>query len=236
MIGNALRVDIERFAAGRIRKSPLFKMAEDGLITRACLREYLENIHYLVSCTPPCLERAAERAREQGQVALEAHFRNKLKEETGHDVWAERDIASVADSSTRLQTRPTAGMEAMVAHVRATIEREPLLYLAYILFAEHFTVVIGPEWIRLLEERCGIPSSSLSVVTNHVELDVEHVEHALDEIDDLVGDPAKLSALREVLMTSMDCFEQFCGDLASTHRGAHERVARASSDVRVSAA
>lgn len=235
MIGNALRVEIERFAVDRIRKSGLFRMAEDGRVGRACIRAYLENIHYLISHTPQCLQLAVDRSREKGLPEVARFFERKLAEETGHDVWAERDIASVSDSGAVRVPQVTDAMRDLVSFILATIEREPVLYLSYVLFAEYFTVVIGPEWVRLLDERCGIPRGSMTVIANHIELDVDHVEHALDEIDDLVGDPALLPAMREVLRESMARFEQFCVELADAYEG-HDEQRRAVDSAHVSAA
>ena len=56
----------------------------------------------------------------------------------------------------------------------------------------HHASMIGPRWLALLEERCGVPQSSMTAVGNHVELDREHAEEGFAVIDDLVGDPKML--------------------------------------------
>jgi len=218
MIGDALRIEIETFAK-ECRSHRLFRMAEDGLVNVSCVRDYLTNIHYLISHTPICLRRARDNAAALHREPLARHFAHKLEEEDGHDEWAESDLESLTQTAEMpaVTANVTPGMRALVEFILETIDTDPDLYLAYILFAEHFTVVMGPEWIKLLDERCGIPSSSLSVVANHAELDKEHVEEALGCIDDLVGDPRKLPRLRETLLTSMELFGRFCSDIATLH-------------------
>ncbi len=226
MIANALRVDVELFARVRCRENPLFVMAEQGRVSRACVRSYLKNLHYLISNSVPCLRRAAERAREENDEALALHFEAKLAEEAGHEVWAERDLESVRESSTMLTPEVTYGMRGVLENVHELIERNPALYLSYLLFAEYVTVLIGPAWVALLEERCGIARTSLTIVTKHIELDVDHVEHALDEIDDLVGEPTMLPQMRAALHASMARFERFCTELAEIHEKDNEREHR----------
>lgn len=76
-------------------------------------------------------------------------------------------------------------------------------------------MLLGPDWLDMLERRCGIPRAAMSVVGNHAELDRDHVRAALDEIDELVGAPEKLPALRRVLEQSIDHFERFCEDVVT---------------------
>jgi pyrroloquinoline quinone (PQQ) biosynthesis protein C len=83
------------------------------------------------------------------------------------------------------------------------------------LFAEYLTVLLGPPWLALLEERCGIPQSSMTVIANHAEEDRHHVEEALDEIDALVADPRKLRRMREVLLDSCGHFDRFCEEVTA---------------------
>ena len=221
MIADALRADIEKYAATRFRQNPFFRMTEEGALGRSCVRAYLQNIRYLVANTPVCLQRARQRANERGAIELEQHFIAKDAEENGHDKWAERDLQSIDDSGMLPVEVDTTGvsreMLELVDFIVKMIDRDPTLYLAYILFAEHLTVVMGPEWLALLDVRCGIPMSSMTVIANHVELDREHVEHALNEIDDLVGDPKMLYPMREALHGAMDHYELFLRAIVATN-------------------
>lgn len=217
MIGDALRVEIEKYAAKMRRSNPLFTKAEDGTLTPACMAHYLANVHYLVRHTPIHLERARKRAIDLQDVALAAHFAHKDEEERGHDAWAARDIERVSRTSEIVPRRePTQAMRDYVDFIASVIDEDPALYLSYILFAEYLIVLLGPEWLDLLETRCGIPRSSMTVIANHAELDKDHVEEALDEIDALVGDPTKLPRMREVLRDTIRHFERFCAEVTRT--------------------
>lgn len=216
MIGDALRAEIEVFAKKKCRENLLFRMAEEGNIDAVCVRAYLTNLHYLLRHTPICLVRARKLAIARGDTKLAEFFRHKLVEEAGHFRWAEDDLATLPE-----MVEPAPGvlrsMERHIAAIIETIDENPSLFLAYALFGEYFTVAVGPEWLRLLEERCGIPRSSMTVIDKHIEIDQGHVEEALECIDDLVGEPRLLPRMREVLRSSMDNFYAFCTELAETY-------------------
>jgi len=216
MIANALRVEIERYAAQMPRSNSLFLKAEDGTFAPAFMVTYLTNIKHLVSHTPIFLTRGRERARSIGDDRLAAHYEQKRADEFGHDVWAERDIERVSTiSMTPSNTDIVPAMHELLGFLARTIDEDPTLYLSYVLFAEYLTVLLGPAWLKLLDERCGIPCSSVTVVGNHVDLDREHVQEALDEIDDLVADPSKLPRMRKVLLDSIAYFERFCAEVTA---------------------
>jgi pyrroloquinoline quinone (PQQ) biosynthesis protein C len=211
MIANALRARIATYAVDMKRSNPIFYKAEDGTLTSTQIARYLANVHHLLLHTPIYLTRAQVRALAVGNEALARHYEDKRGEEAGHEAWAEHDIARVTELLPAPVNRDVApAVNDLVAYIARIIEEDPCLYLAYILFVEQLTVMGGPEWLRLLEERCGIPRSSMTVVGKHAELDREHVEEALDCIDALVGDPRRLPRMREVIETSIALFDRFC--------------------------
>lgn len=214
MIGSALRAEIARYAVEMQRQNPLFTLARDGALTADCVARYLANVHEVVRHTPIYLARARARARALGHDALAAHYAGKLDEEVGHDEWAEQDLALVASQTLRVVDRATLpAIRSLLGYLGELIDEDPTLYLAYILFTEQLVVILGPEWLELLERRCGIPRTSMTVIDRHAELDKEHVEAALDEIDDLVGDPALLPKMREALLRSIAHFDRFCWEV-----------------------
>ncbi len=222
MIANALRVEIERYAARMRHQNPLFTKAEARTLTAACIATYLANIRHLVSQTPVLLTRARDRARFVGDERLALHYDHKCGEEQGHDAWAERDIERVSTVvKAPVNHEVTPSLRNLLSFLAETIDEDPSLYLAYILFAEYLTVIVGPAWLRLLHDNCGIPSSSMTVISNHVELDQEHVEEALDCIDALVDDPRKLPRMRQVLLESIHYFDLFCAEV-TVEKGTHD--------------
>jgi pyrroloquinoline quinone (PQQ) biosynthesis protein C len=214
MIAESLKNDIEAYAE-QMRQSPLLQLAREGKIYPATVAAYVSTILHLIQHTPIYLERAHARAKRLDQHELAAYFAHKLSEEIGHDRWAEQDLAKVSGTfHITAPKAPSPSVAALVDYLRRAIDEEPARYLAYILFAEYFTVLVGPEWLAALEQGCGIPASSLSVVARHIELDQAHVAQGLAEIDALVPDPARLAPLRETLFQSMRYFSDFCNELA----------------------
>jgi len=215
VISEVLCRDIEEYADA-LRQSPLLVRARAGLVTPAAVGRYLASIHYLLTQTPVHLTLARELATRSGDAALASYFARKLGEEQSHHEWAESDQALLAERFGPVAIQePAATMFALVRNTLSLIETDPQLYLAYILFAEYFTVVIGPEWVTALKERCGIPEAALSAITQHVELDQHHVAEGRQEIDQLVSDEHFHTPMREALRSTMRHFSAFCDDLCA---------------------
>ena len=165
MIADALRCDVESYAARMPRTNPLYFRAARGELTPRHLTRYLASVHYLVTHTPIHLSWARREAEARGDRALAEHFSHKLVEESGHDAWAERDFERMRTASQGAASlEPCPAMRRMVGFIASVIEAEPRHYLAYILFAEYLIVLLGPTWLALLEERCGIPRTSMTVM------------------------------------------------------------------------
>jgi hypothetical protein len=235
MISHALRIDIETWA-GKRHDVPFLRLAFEGRMTRVMVTTYIANLTHMIRLTPPHLLRAragAERAHDRNLVS---HYEHKLEEEVGHAIWGESDLEALAkpvppptpqsstpapaapDSSTQVSAIPPGApilqaTDALATFITESIDRDPAFYLVYLAFTEYATVLTGDEFIQVLEERCGIPASSLSVIGNHVELDRDHAEEGFGIIDDLVGDPRKLSPMREVLKGIIERYEQLLTDV-----------------------
>jgi hypothetical protein len=214
MIADALRLEVERYAASMPTTNPLFARALAGTLTPTHMAWYLTNFRRLLVASIPHMRRAAERSADLGDRALEAHYRNKIGEEVGHDAWADNDLAAVS-SRTRIAGDPRVVPSVIdrIEESNAVIDEHPALFLAYMFFAEYLIVLLGDEWLEALEKRCGIPTSSMTAVGNHVEADRHHTEEALDSIDALVGDPRMLPRMREVLRSSIAFFDRFCAEV-----------------------
>lgn len=217
MIADALRVEVERYAHEVRMKNPLMQGAKRGELTREHVVRYLTNVHHLVCHTPLHLVRARDRARELGDERLAVHFETRFAEEVGHEKWAEQDIASLARVNAPVMTDGViaSSMRSLLRYIEEIIDRDPALYLSYILLAEYLIVLLGPEFLTELEANCNIPKSSMTVIAKHAELDQDHTEEALENIDDLVGNPRKLPAMREALLESILRFDRFTVDMAT---------------------
>jgi hypothetical protein len=233
MIANALRLDVERYAALVRSHNPLFTCAAAGTLTPAHVASYLENLRYVLVRTQRNIAVARDRARELGLDALAAHYQRRLGEEAGHDAWAEDDLRTLEGKHGPAQSlRVLDSTVELVEYVGRRVAEDPVLCLAYMLLMEHLTVIVGPDWLRALEERCGVEQRSMTVIGKHIELDRDHVDHALQEIDELVTDPGMLAPMREMLQESIARFEAFCREVTrdvsgGEARGAGERASAA---------
>jgi hypothetical protein len=213
MIANALRDEIDQYAHRMRTENPIFFRAEDGTLRYSAIAFYLANVRELLRHSPRQLARARGNARASGDVALALHFQHKLEEEVGHDRWADDDLRTLRDRTDVANAAVGPAMRTQIGWIDQIIEEDPALFLAYILFAEYLIVLLGPEWLGLLESRCGIPRSSMTVIGKHAELDKDHVDEAMDEIDRLVADPKKLRRMREVVVEATQLFQRFCEEV-----------------------
>lgn len=216
MIFSTLRADVDRFAAHFQEHNPAFRRAIEGELPPRAAMFYLRNIERLLEFTPIHLERACRRAEELGRTQLASFFRHKKDEEAGHAEWARADRAGLSGAlgldSGDVESET---LNAMLSFIETEIDSNPERYLAYIFFAEYFTILLGPGWLRHLEERCGIPSRFMTAIANHVELDQEHVQEHLSSLDRLVADPSSLTALRATLHGAMEHFDAFGREVAT---------------------
>jgi len=79
--------------------------------------------------------------------------------------------------------------------------------------------------IRMIEQRCGIPTEVLAFLGSARDVCRDRVEETLDALDAQVSDPVQLQSLRAELREVIESFDRLC-----------EEVARVGHDVHVSAA
>ena len=217
MIGDALQSDLERYAEHMLRRNTLWVGAARGQLTPDIVSRYLFNIRHLIRHTPLHLERARQRALRLGDEALADHFAEKQSEEQGHDRWADEDLRRLADELGSVPDGDHApALLGLLRFIESTIDHDPSRYLAYILFAEGLIAKMGPEWLALVEERCGIPVTMFTVISKHAELDKEHTSEGLEAIDRLVRDPASLTSMRDVLRRTCAYFDEFSAQVTTT--------------------
>lgn len=214
-IGRALGLEIESYAERLRHSHPLMDLARRGQISRESALIYLRNILYMLRQTPINLRLACDVCAEKGMHNLASFYREKLNEEMGHDSWAEHDILCIdpnADlTSTFTVVSPLLELD---TSLKAGIKRDPFGFMAYILFVEYFTVLLGPEWVGLLTQHCGVPA--MTSISRHAELDKDHVEQDMRALDLMHCDEGCFAGLQTMLHTSMTCWERFFDRLASS--------------------
>lgn len=203
MIAELLKKDVEAFVQEEREQNPLLAQARLGHLHPTTFGRYLANVRYVVSHTPALLKAAERRAKAEGASALAEYYRAKAAEEKGHDVWAENDLCQLRRTNKApVDFAPTPAAVDLVRFLGDAIEESSVSYLAYVFLAEYVMVLLGPEWQEALEKNCAFPSSAMTVVSHHVELDREHVEVGAQEIESLT-DLDDLDILRCTLRRSI---------------------------------
>lgn len=214
MIASSIRQEILDYAE-RTRVSNAFMLrAAEGRLPGDAVARYLASLRYMLEWTPTHLQRSFSIAEERGAEKLAAYFAQKLREEQGHDAWAASDVRALVQQF-KLQERPAPvpSMVELARYLGHLIERDPRLYLTYILWAEFITAQLGTELVGYLEQRCGVARGSLSAVVKHVELDGDHADSGFYEVDALVEDPDFLPRMRETMVQFTQMFEQACREM-----------------------
>ncbi len=214
MHSQALAATVESFHRHWRAENPLFFQVSSGQFNNDKAGKYLKSILYIITHTPIHLKKAAQVAAERNLPELEAFFKEKLHEEDGHDAWAKDDLkAGGHDYSTGEVTQT---IQQLVAYLDHLIEHDPTHYIAYILFAEYFTVLAGPELVELLVERCGLKRSQFSVIDNHAELDKAHIQHDFHCIDEVIPQHYQTQDLLTILERSCAFYDEFCREVVAS--------------------
>lgn len=171
-----------------------------GRFSKMQVGVYLFNLHSLISMTPQHIINAHQYCEKKGDAVLSKFFADKLPEEEGHEQWAVDDISKLnlnANEYNNLKLIKT--MNQMITYLNSLSARDPQGYLGYQFFAEYVTVQYAPILIDNLAKKCQINPACLSVLSNHVELDLEHAAHDMTLLDQHITTPAdQARVLREI--------------------------------------
>lgn len=221
-VASALKQLIEQYAAGLTQENELLLQAREGSLQHATVARYLTGLRRLVAATPDHLRVAITTALQRGNEPLAVFLQRKLAEEEGHHEWAESDLEQLRrQGRLRVENQSVAGpITELVGYLSELVARDPEAYIGYIFLAEYFTVLMGPEWLTVLEERCGVPRDAMTVVGKHVELDIGHVEEATTDADSLLT-PSSTPRIEATVKTAMGYYDAFFADLARFNRECH---------------
>jgi hypothetical protein len=172
---------------------------------------YLESLRLLFASADRSLPLALEQSKRLGDPGLIRYFERKIPEELGHDRWAADDLKQLpAVAKDNLNAVPSAIR--LIELQRDLIAEHPLYFVAYILWAEYFSVLVGDSWLDALESS-GYARNEVTAVSKHLETDREHAASVLEEIDTLWhGEPSQDDVVRAVQRASA-LFEAFCAEI-----------------------
>lgn len=226
-IAKRLAREIESFA-DRMRSShPLLSAAQAGRVSPPTVVAYLAGVRHLLLHTPIHFDMAQRRAATLGRSDVCRYMEQKKRDEAGHAKWAENDLLEMHRVFGLQEPKPCVTVSELVEYLGKLAQTEPTLYIPYVLFAEYFVVLAGPDWVEALQQRCGIPAKALTSITLHVELDRAHVSHALRELDDLIGEDEDPNRLVNALREAMSQFERFLDEIHEINRGETKEASEA---------
>lgn len=198
MYTETIKTKIEQKTQEIVESSPLLLKAKAGTLTRDEVIYYLHNLRYVFEKTPGYLRTASRRAQELGYTELSTFYAKKAVEETGHDGWAKADLEKQgADLSKERPITPSA--IALMNYTEGLVNDEPHLYLSYMAFVEYFTVLASPDFLKDLEENCGIYKQELTAVLNHQISDQDHIQEDLEIMGALIQSPSLIQQLLDVI-------------------------------------
>jgi hypothetical protein len=208
----ALRSLIEPWAEALLQ-NPLAVLARSGRLPPRALGLYLVSLRYLFASSQHTLRLATERSAQLGDDKLTEFFRRKSREEVGHDHWATDDLTHLPASTTdRLE--PARSVERLVELQKSAIAQHPLCFVAYILWAEYFSILVGDSWLDALETS-GYARTQVTAISKHLELDRHHAVRVLQEIDELDGGTLERRALAITVERACALFEAFCEEICA---------------------
>jgi pyrroloquinoline quinone (PQQ) biosynthesis protein C len=212
-IAEQLKAEVEKFSEELQRSHPLMRQALQGQVEAPTVLNYLAGVRYLLQHSCPHLDAARRTAESRGDAALAAFFRLKRRQEQGHERWADSDVGEMVSRFGLTVPEPGPAMKELVQYIESLTRTNPAHYLGYVFFAELVTVLAGPPWVAALEQHCRIPTSALSSVVNHIELDKSHVAEGMREMDQLLHDMSDPRPLLKALQGAMRRFELFLDEL-----------------------
>lgn len=211
-LSNALRSVIEPWAEKQLQ-SRLALIARSGRLPPRALAFYLVGLRYLFASSQDTLRLATERSQQLGDDKLTRFFRRKTREEVGHDHWATEDLTHLPMTATQ-RLDPADGVKRLVELQKSSIANHPLCFVAYILWAEYFSILVGDSWLDALETS-GYARTQVTAISKHLELDRDHAARVLQEIDALDDGTLEPQALVTTVERACALFEAFCDEICA---------------------
>lgn len=215
-LSQQLKSEIEAFYHEKMQGHDFFVKARSGNLNAKHVEILLAQLYAVVSKTQSMLRFAIDVCEKRGLHELAEFYKLKVKEEVGHDQWAIEDLRALRGQGAQFADQPAqeSAVAKMLEMHRELIDRDPALYLPYILFAEYYTVIATNETLDLLENRCGIPRSCFSVLSNHQELDQDHVDEWQDSIDSLIDTGRYEKPFHDVLQKTFGLYQDVMSEVS----------------------
>jgi len=206
-----LKAKIERWADDLRQKTALGELGRQGKLPPRALALYLESLRYLFCNSQLNLVLASASSAKLGDRELSDYFARKAAEEKGHDGWAIDDLGRLPEGALAGLT-PAPAIVSLVEWQRSLIAQHPVCFVAYALWAEYFTVLVGDEWLDSLAAS-GFRPEQVSSITKHLDADREHAAHGFGEIERLWHGRPDACVILHAVERAGQIFERFCDEI-----------------------
>jgi hypothetical protein len=190
-IADELKAFIEKYAQNIKVNSLLFEKSKTGELTREQVGLYLFNLYFILSQATVRTETALKVARSRGLDKLALFFEDLIEFEKGHDEWAVDDLDKFGFDELLLDSFTIVpAMKEISAFMHELAQRRPHSYIACHFYSAYIALLIGPEWLELLQLNCGISVTEVSIMQKYQLFDEEYnfndfskVENFTDGLD-----------------------------------------------------
>ena len=193
------------------RGSPLMRLAHAGSLTPRAVALYLTSLQELFVQSQLNLRLAHERALSLGDAGFVEYFRTKVREERGHEQWAADDLQKLP-APVAQGLAPAPAIRRFAQLQRELLQRHPMCFMVYIVWAEYLTVLLGDEWLDALAV-CGHQREALTAVSKHIEADRAHAAHGFSALDELWDGQPDVAELLACLARAEQTFAEFCQEI-----------------------
>lgn len=207
-LAEQMRTAIEQYADELNRTSPLVNKK----LKPEAMALYLESLRYLFRYTERNLGWAASESSRLGLSATAQYFEQKTREEHGHEQWAEDDLSKFPEGTVR--PAPANAIVELVAFQNRLVTAHPLLFAAYVQWAEYFSVYIGDTWLDQLAEK-GYGRDRVTAIDKHLVTDRGHSAVGFAELDGLVAGHFPASAMLAVVRDAGQIFAGILHEMAA---------------------
>jgi len=211
----SLHARVEALCADIEEHNALLRLARDRRLSPQRVALFLYNTEQLIRRTPEHISRAITVATDKRLDFLLPYLAHSAKEEVDHHKWAERDQTVLSGVHGEATVFLLPAMKRLMQWLQATIDGDPVLLLAYILFVEYLTVRVGPGFVAAAQES-GVPVQALTVISNHVTLDKDHVRGDFAVADKISASyPRYAKSFEETAATAAEFYSCFLTEVAT---------------------
>lgn len=210
-----LKTLIEDFSATVLKVNPFAVAAKNGTLEESHVVTYLTNLVWIFQQHSAKLLPAIEKARILGQNEVVQFMEEKYAEELDHYQWPQEDLKNrgvMVDAKSDAGVTPSA--RGLISHIEALVEKDPTLFISYMVLVEYFTVLAAPEFLKNIELNCGITSSQLTAISKHIEADEKHVVDDFEVISLVVHGADQEAEMTSSLKQGMVLVDQFLSECA----------------------